>query len=299
MRSSALWTGTTLAVAGVVACHDVTSPTTPAGLPAFVYVEDTAGFASLLRHDSVSTLQLTSGSNNYEPNSVGTRLVFTSERDGYPQVYISDVNVDTAHRVMNSGAIDRTASLSPSADSIVFVSARTGVPRIWVIAAPALTAVGYDTPAALATGSASYTPEDAPAWSPAGGQIAFTSVRSGTSQVYVVPSGGGAAVAVTSESGGAFEPAWSGDGKSIYYIAALPGYALRRVPANGGLAVTVVADSFSVAGPASCNVSYCLYSTGFPTASGDMSALRLSGNVIQPIFARNAAKQRQPAILAP
>lgn len=289
---------TLLGAALALACNETSAPA-PGGVPSFVYVAEGPGWPGLVRFRNDSAVPLTSGSKNTEPNSANGRLVFTSERDGYPQLYISDLDAGSATRVMNSGAFDRTGSLSPHADSIVFVTTRTGTPRIWVIAAPALNDSNSGTPSAIATGSASYTPEDAPAWSPTGGKIAFTSVRSGASQVYVVSSGGGAAAVVTSESGGAFEPAWSADGREIYYIAAVPDYALRRVAAAGGQAQTVVADSFLVAGPASCNASYCLYSTGFNTATGDMSALATGSGTIQSIFARTAALERQPAILNP
>jgi len=296
------WIARGIAAACAVAalgCHDVSEPGPPHSLPAFVYVADSAGFATLFRWRNDTTVALTSGSNNSDPNSAGGRITFTSDRDGYPQVYLADPSVDTVVRVMNSGAIDKLPSLSPHADSIVFVSTRSGTTRLWVVAAPPLTGPGSATAGALATGSPSYTPETAPAWSPVGGEIAFTSVRSGTSQVYVMPSGGGSAVAVTGESGGAFQPAWSADGSYLYYIAAASGYALRRVPAHGGSAATVVPDSLNVAGPASCDAWYCVYSTGFNTASGDMSALLESDGSTSTIFPRTAARERQPAILRP
>ena len=284
----------------VLACEDVTTPsTTPTPLPAFVFVSDSAGIAGLVRFRNDSAVRLTNGSKNYDPNIAASRLVFTSERDGYPQVYISDLDVTTPHRVMSTVSFDRTPALSPSGDSIVFVSTRTGVPRLYLIRAPALNQAGFDSALALATGSAAFTPEDAPAWSPVGGKIAFTSVRGGNSQVYIVPSGGGAAQVVTNESGGAFQPTWSADGSEIFYIAATPGYALRMVSSSGGQPTTVVDDSFYVAGPASCNASVCLYSTGFGTASGSMSALTIRNDSSQQIFSRTAAKERQPAIIVP
>jgi hypothetical protein len=284
-----------LAIAG---CEDASAPV-PATIPTFVYVADSAGYPGLVRFRNDSAVALTTGSKNTEPRSAAGRLVFTSERDGYPQVYISDLDVTTPHRVMTTFSFDRTPALSPSADSIVFVSTRTGVPRLYLIRAPALNQSTEDSARALATGSAAYTPEDGPAWSPLGGKIAFTSVSGGNSQVYVVPSGGGAAAVLTNESGGAFQPTWSGDGSSIYYIAATPGYSLRVVSAAGGPSRTVVADSFFVAGPATCNGSFCLYGTGFGLPRGSMSAIALQSEEIQVLFPRTAANERQPAILIP
>jgi WD40 repeat protein len=300
-RASRRGIATIAAAAALIAlaCEDSTTPLPAAGIPDFVYVADSAGYPGLVRYSNGVSTPLTAGSKNTQPFSAGGRLVFTSERDGFPQIYIADLAVTTPHRVTNSGAFDQSPSLSPSADSIVYVSTLTGVPRLWVIAAPALDAASFGTPAELSTGSALYTPEDAPVWSPVGGKIAFSSVRGGNSQIYVVASGGGSASLLTNETGGAFEPAWSADGKWIYYIAALPGYALRKVSALGGGATTVVAESSSVAGPASCDSAVCLFSTGFNTAQGIMGALPVGGGPIQTVFPRTAAQERQPAVLVP
>jgi len=284
-------------VLAALACEDATAPSGSASIPSFVYVSDSAGIPGLVKFQNNASVRLTSESNNFDPNIAANRLVFTSERDGYPQVYISDLNVATPHRVMSSASFDRSPALSPSADSIVFVSLRTGVPRLYLIRAPALNQAGFDSAQALSTGSAAFTPEDGPVWSPVGGKIAFTSVRGGNSQVYVVPSGGGAAVPLTSEGGGAFQPAWSADGSKIYYIAATPGYSLRVVSSMGGSATTVVPDSLLVGGPASCNASFCLYSTGFGTASGTISALAIGTDSSQTILARTSAMEREPAVV--
>jgi Tol biopolymer transport system component len=266
----------------------------------FVHVADASGFAELVRYDAGASTPLTgAGSNNTDPNSAADRLVFTSDRDGYPQVYIADLDVATPHRVMASSAFDYTPGLSPSADSIVFVSTRSGTSRLWVIAAPALDAVAYGTPAALATGSADFTPENGPAWSPEGGSIAFTSTRTGVSQLFVVPSGGGVAQQLTTESGGAFQPAWSGDGHTIYYIAATPALVLKKVSALGGAATIAVADPLGVMGPASCNASVCVYSTDPGNTSGSMSMVQQSGGATPEIFPRTVAHERQPAIITP
>ena len=294
-RAAALVAGAILLAA--LACEDATSPSGPASIPSFVYVSDSAAIPGLVSYQNGTSTRLTSVSNNYDPNIAANRMVFTSERDGYPQVYISDLGVTTPHRVMSTGSFDRTPALSPSADSIVFVSLRSGVPRLYLIRAPALNQANFDSAQALSTGSAGYTPEDGPVWSPVGGKIAFTSVRGGNSQVYVVPSGGGAAVPLTSEGGGAFQPAWSADGSKIYYIAATPGYSLRVVSSMGGSATTVVPDSLLVGGPASCNASFCLYSTGFGTASGTISALAIGPDSSQTILARTSAMEREPAVV--
>jgi Tol biopolymer transport system component len=286
---------------GALACSDSTGNSAPPGpLPAFVYVADTNGYASLVRFRNDSSVALTAGSNNYDPNSAASRIVFTSERDGYPQIYIADVDVTTPHRVVHSFAFDYTPALSPLGDSIAYVSTRSGVPKVWLIRAPALNQATMDSAQMLATGSPAYTPESAPAWDPKGHKIAYTSVVTGTSQVYVIASGGGTPTRITNEGGGAFSPTWSADGSQLYYIAATPRLLLRRVDANGSNPMTIIPDTLTASGPASCNASYCLFAPAQnDTISSSMNALVLQGDSIKVLFARTVAKEREPAILVP
>jgi hypothetical protein len=65
-------------VAGALACGSSTEPPGPAGpLPAFIYVADSNGTTNLYRFRNDSAVQLTTGENNYDPNSAAKRLVFT------------------------------------------------------------------------------------------------------------------------------------------------------------------------------------------------------------------------------
>jgi Tol biopolymer transport system component len=56
-----------------------------------------------------------------------------------------------------------------------------------------------------------------PAWSPDGGQIAFTSLRSGTSHIYVMRADGTGTRQLTSGTQNDDHPSWSPDGKRIVF----------------------------------------------------------------------------------
>ncbi len=128
-----------------------------------------------------------------------------------------------------------------------------------MIRAPALDQGTMDSAQMLATGDPVYSPVSAPAWNPMGHTIAYTGVGTGTSQVYVVASGGGTPTRITNEGGGAFSPTWSADGTKIYYIAPVPELILRRIDATGTNPMNAIPDSLTASGPASCNASYCIF----------------------------------------
>ena len=292
---------------GAAGCTESSAPPSPLVVPPFVYVADIGGYQTLMRWDSGVVTQLTSGSNNYEPYSAGGKLVFTSTRDVMPQIYVSDPNVTTVRRVTCSSSYDVTATLSPRGDSIAFVSTRSGTPRVWLVNTPSLAppasmaASICDTPVALATGSADWVPENAPAWSPLGSQLAFTSTRDGVSQVYLIASGGGTPVKVTNEMLGAFQPTWSADGTTLYYVAAMPALVLRKINIGSGAVKTIVdADNdgdVDVSGPMSCISTACVFSSEPGEASGNMYVMHPKQTDATIVFPRTAAMERQPAII--
>ena len=142
----------------------------------------------------------------------GTMEIWVSDRDGSNPVQLSAVG--------NAG----TPRWSPDSESVVFDANRRNGSGLYAIR--------------LKGGAARLlTPEESenrcPSWSRDGKWVYFASTRSGSWQVWKVPSAGGAAVQVTRRGGHA--PIESADGKFIYY-AKTP-YAnpeIWQVPVGGG-----------------------------------------------------------------
>jgi len=150
---------------------------------------------------------------------------------------------------------------------------------------------------AIATGSPSYVPERAPAWSPTGDRIAFTSTRSSTSQVWVMPASGGAPVQMTFESGGAFDPVWSADGTSILYSTSYGMMIVRSVKLATGEVTTYASGTTDLGQPA-CGASMCLVVSGAYGAIGDIIGYTSAG--AQPkVLVSRGSNDVHPAVLVP
>lgn len=252
-------------VIAAVACDE--SGPLDVALPAFVFVSGTDQEAELYLWRGDTLTRLTSNAfGDGEPHVAAGRLVFTSDRDGNPEVYFGDVRATTVRRLTTDASTDGEPALHPAGDRIAFVSMRSGTPRLWTMD----TLGGSLAP--LATGSAVFYPERAPTWSPQGDRLAFTSARTGTSQVFVVDAIGGAAVQLTSEAGGAFDPAWSATGAHLLYVSAAGTPRVRSVPASGGAAIDYAVAADTALGEPSCGDHFCVVVRGAYGVDGDLVA---------------------------
>lgn len=284
-------------IAVVAACGGQGTTAPNAAAPAFVYVADAGAFAQLFVYhgDSATPFSRALG-NDVDPQSAAGRVVFSSDRDGNNEIYIADLAGVTQHRVTNNAFADFQPALSPTGDRIAYASYATGIPRIAVVPAPALTDTGFPVPAPLATGAADYVPEESPAWSPDGTRIAFVSLRLSMPQVFVVPAQGGMAVQITQEVGGAFAPAWTHDGSSITYQAVGATQQIVRISLSTHVGVVLASDSLGIATP-SCNAQSCLAVTDPAGDAGDLvsfSAVRPSQSRVVMVRTNH---EREPALL--
>jgi dipeptidyl aminopeptidase/acylaminoacyl peptidase len=279
-------------------------------LPAVVFVSGDQQDAELYLWSGDTLTRLTSNAfAESQPHVAAGRLVFTSERDGDPEIYMGDVRATTVRRLTTDPAADEEAAIHPTGDRIVFVSTRSGTPRLWIMD----TLGGSLAP--VGTGSSLFIPERAPAWSPQGDRLAFTSARTGTSQVFVVSAIGGVGTQVTTEAGGAFDPAWSATGSQIIYATAAGTPRLRSVVvADGTTADYAVAGDTSLGEP-SCSPDFCVVVRGAYGFEGDLvayaaprAAERPGGVPPRPgpigreeprVLVARAGNDRQPAVVPP
>ncbi len=125
---------------------------------------------------------------------------------------------------------------------MAFISDRTGRRQLWVA-----TAAG-ERPTEWTQAFEANPPP--PSWSPDGSKVALTGVGpSATSQVFVVDAATRIATQVTREALQYGHAEWSPDGRRLYFAAAgKSGFAIFRVPVEGGAAEIVLPDYRSVRG---------------------------------------------------
>jgi TolB protein len=181
---------------------------------------------------------------NYLPawSPDGSKLAFTSNRDGNPEIYVMNRDGGGLRRMTNSPAIDVSPTWSPTGNQLAWVSDRTGNPKIYVmnadgtgqrllisdfsdrptwtsgvfneIAYAARTGPGYDIKIySFDTGQTTKITDgigsnESPAFSPNGRHIAFTSTRSGKSEIFTIARDGNDLRQITREGNNKF-PNWS------------------------------------------------------------------------------------------
>jgi len=140
----------------------------------------------------------------------GTKIAFSSNRDGNNEIYVMNVDGSGLRRLTNHRAIDTTPTWSPSGTHVAFVSERSGSPNIWRV-----DALGIEQPVKLTNESH----VDRPTWSPPPlNEIAYTSRTGGAGfDIKVLDVASGAVRAITTGQGSNESPAFSPTGRHIAF----------------------------------------------------------------------------------
>ena len=161
----------------------------------------------------------------------GTKIAFTTDRDGNVEIYIMNADGSSPRNVSMSPAADVSPAWSPDGAKIAFVSNRDGNDEIY--------AVGVD-----GTGLVNLTKNPAadeyPAWSQKDA-IAFVTDRDGNREVYVMGADGSHPVDVSNDPAIDSLPHWSPDGARIAFVSN------RGVPWSNGIYI-VNADGSGLVG---------------------------------------------------
>ena len=172
--------------------------------------------------------QLTTvGSQNSYPavSPDGTKIAFSSNRDGNPEIYVMNANGTNQTRLTNTGASDYTPAWSPDGTKIAFASFGSDY-DIWVM----------DANGANPVNLTNHPSQDMnPSWQPGGSKIAFDTNRDGQNEIYVINSNGTGPTNLTNTaSRDEWGPDWSPSGAMLLF-SGLQGSAggIYRMNANG------------------------------------------------------------------
>jgi TolB protein len=131
-----------------------------------------------------------------------TKIYFVSSRTGSKEIWVMDYDGQNQHAVTHLGSISLSPRVSPDNSRIAFASLGRAGWAIRVFSLELGRMVNF--PAGTAGGS-----NQSPAWSSDGSKLAFSSSRSGDSEIWVADASGGNARKLTSFKGPDVAPTWN------------------------------------------------------------------------------------------
>ena len=141
----------------------------------------------------------------------GTRLMFSSSMLGNPELFVSDSSGGSPKRLTFSNGASTSPAWNPkTGNSVVFVSDRGGIPKLYQMNADGTNSGELDVP------DKGYLID--PSWAPNGQLLAFSWRRpEGNYDIYIMDVATRQIVEITRDSGRNERPSWAPDGRHIVF----------------------------------------------------------------------------------
>jgi Tol biopolymer transport system component len=137
---------------------------------------------------------------------------------------------------MESSSLGQEAPrISPDGKRVAFESARSGNTEIWVADVDWGNSIQLTSVGGSLTGN--------PRWSPDGRRVVFDSRTGGNSGLFAVDASGGVPLRIETGTPNSAQPAWSHDGRWIYFTVSGEQKGVWKVPAGGGTATRLTSDN--------------------------------------------------------
>jgi TolB protein len=164
----------------------------------------------------------------------GTRIAFSSPRDGNSELYVMDLDGSNLFRLTNHPAADITPTWNPQGTQIAFTSDRRGSPQIYLI--------GADGTNLVALTREDYA--DRATWSPLGTEIAYTARTGLGNDIKIIDMATREVRQLTFSEGTNESPAFAPNGRHLAFIStrmgrtqvftmARDGNNVRQITRNG------------------------------------------------------------------
>jgi len=131
-----------------------------------------------------------------------TKIYFVSSRSGSKEIWAMDYDGQNQHQVTHLGSIALSPRISPDGSRLAFAALDRGGWSIRMYSVELGRMIGF--PAGVGGGS-----NLSPAWSSNGAKLAFSSSRSGDSEIWVASASGGGLHRVTTFRGPDVAPTWN------------------------------------------------------------------------------------------
>jgi TolB protein len=148
-------------------------------------------------------------------SSDGEKIVFTSYRDGKPDLYQISVRSGEVQKISGQPGINLGGSYSPGGGRLAYVMSKDGNPEVYSLGK-------YSRKPRRLTDN--YATDVSPDWSPNGKQIAFVSDRAGGPQIYIMDADGDNPTRLTYQGKYNASPAWSPRGDRIAFASMVNGH---------------------------------------------------------------------------
>lgn len=138
----------------------------------------------------------------------GNKLVYTSFRSRFPDVYLVDIATGERKCIARYPGLNACAAISPDGKKVALTLSKEGNPDLFVkdLSDGRLTRLT----------SMKHSAQASPSWSPDGRRIVFVSDAAGSPQLYIMNSGGGAPRRITSRGSENVDPDWGAHGMIAY-----------------------------------------------------------------------------------
>jgi TolB protein len=141
----------------------------------------------------------------------GSQIIFSSSMLGNPELFVTDANGGHPKRLTFSNGASTSPAWNPkTGQTVVFVSDRGGIPKLFMMNADGTNSAELDVP------DKGYLID--PAWAPNGQLLAFSWRRpEGNYDIYLMDAATSKIVEITRDSGRNERPSWAPDGRHIVF----------------------------------------------------------------------------------
>jgi hypothetical protein len=179
--------------------------------------------------------------NDYNPSISpdGTKIVFVSDREGAPQLYLMTADGQNPVRLTTSGCVDQVPSWTPDGRALYWESQCSGQKFKLLTANLAYNDdSSYGANAALVNIRELTTQDQGdnrfPRVAPDGRKVVFTSYRDGNAEIYLMNADGGQQTRLTNSAGEDEAASWSPNGQQLLFAGNRDGnYNLYLMNADG------------------------------------------------------------------